>query len=205
MTASTRHTEATRRVILEAAAALFLERKSDRFSVQEVADRAGVTHRTVYRYFPTRQALLAATAFHSRLGHAEGLFRDIETLEEWIEVVTVHFKVTEENMEMVRSVIAAILASDDFELFGQGLPDRDTHRWEVFRRQLSHLDDDDARQTFAALRHVMSSTSYLLFRLRFGLSPAEATETIQAVASAIVEQAARRDRAANRRGENHDQ
>ncbi|HZD23949.1 MAG TPA: helix-turn-helix domain-containing protein, partial [Acidimicrobiia bacterium] len=110
MNASTRHTEATRRVILEAAAALFLERNSDRFSVQEVADRAGVTHRTVYRYFPTRQELLAATAFHSRLGHTEGPFRDIETLEEWIEVVASHFEVTEEKMEMVRSVIAAILA-----------------------------------------------------------------------------------------------
>lgn len=29
------------------------------FSVQQVADRAGVSHRTVYRYFPTRESLLA--------------------------------------------------------------------------------------------------------------------------------------------------
>jgi AcrR family transcriptional regulator len=28
------------------------------FSVQQVADRAGVSHRTVYRHFPTREALL---------------------------------------------------------------------------------------------------------------------------------------------------
>jgi hypothetical protein len=35
-------------------------------------------------------------------------------------------------------------------------------------------------------------------RLRFGMSPAEATETIQAAASQIVEQAERRDRAAAR-------
>ncbi len=29
-------------------------------SIQEVADRAGVSHRTVYRYFSTREALLEA-------------------------------------------------------------------------------------------------------------------------------------------------
>ena len=59
---ATRHTEATRKVILDAAVDLFLERQSDEFSVQEVADRAGLTHRTVYRYFPSRQELLGATA-----------------------------------------------------------------------------------------------------------------------------------------------
>lgn len=32
------------------------------FSVQAVADRAGLTHRTIYNYFPTREALLEAFA-----------------------------------------------------------------------------------------------------------------------------------------------
>jgi hypothetical protein len=44
----------------------------------------------------------------------------------------------------------------------------------------------------------MSSTSYVLYRLRFGLSPSEATEAVQTAARQIVEQAARRDRAARR-------
>lgn len=196
--ATTRHTEATRRVILEAAVALFLERKNDGFSVQEVADRAGITHRTVYRYFPTRQELMAATAHHITPSLAEEPFSQASTVEEWIEAVPSHLEVTEENLEIVRSVLAAVLASEDFQLFGQGVSDRDTHRWEVFRRQLPHLAEDDARRTFATLRHLMSSTSYVLFRHRFGLSPAEATEAIRSAASQIVEQAARRDRAAVR-------
>jgi AcrR family transcriptional regulator len=196
--ATTRHTETTRRVILEAAVDLFLERKNDSFSVQEVADRAGITHRTVYRYFPTRQELMAATAHHMTPSLAEAPFGQVSTLEEWIEAVAGHLEVTEENLEIVRSVLAAVLASEDFQLFGQSLSDRDTHRWEVFRRQLPHLPEDDARRTFATLRHLMSSTSYLLFRHRFGLSPAEATEAIRSAASHIVEQADHRDRAADR-------
>jgi len=194
--ASVRHMEATRNAILEAAVDLFLERKSDGFSVQEVADRAGLTHRTVYRYFPTRQELLGATA--SRLAPAvvDQRFSEVSTVEEWIDAVEAHFAHTEANFELVRSVVAALFTSEDQRLFGQHIRERDAHRWEVFRRQFPHLPEGDARRTFATLRHLMSSTSYVLYRSRFGLSPADATEAIRSGASQIVEQAARRDRAA---------
>jgi AcrR family transcriptional regulator len=194
--ATTRHTEATRKAILEASVDLFLDRRSDGFSIQEVADRAGLTHRTVYRYFPTRQELMAATAQHLAPGLAEESFGDVSTVEEWIDAVGAHLAVTEANFEIVRGVLVAVLASDELRLFGEGIHDRDAHRWEVFRRQFPHLQERDARQTFATLRHSLSSTSYVFFRLRFGLSPADATEAIRTGASAIVEQAARRDRAA---------
>jgi AcrR family transcriptional regulator len=189
--ATTRHTEATRRAILEAAVALFLERQSDGFSVQEVADRAGLTHRTVYRYFPTRQELLGATAERLAPGVVDQRFGEVSTVEEWIDAVGAHFAHTEANFELVRRVVAALFVSEDLRLFGQDLRERDTHRWEVFRRQFPHLPEGDARRTFATLRHLLSSTSYVLYRLRFGLSPAEATEAIRSAASQIVEQAAR--------------
>ena len=196
---ATRHTEATRKVILDAAVDLFLERQSDGFSVQEVADRAGLTHRTVYRYFPTRQELLGATA--ERLGPAvvDQRFAEVSTLEEWIDALGPHFAHTEANLELVRKVIATMFTSEDGRLLGQDLRERDAHRWLVFRGQFPHLAERDARQTFATLRHLMSSTSYVLYRLRFGLPPSEATEAIQQAATQIVEQAARRNRAARPR------
>jgi AcrR family transcriptional regulator len=196
--ATTRHTEATRKAILEAAVDLFLERRSDGFSVQEVADRAGLTHRTVYRYFPTRQELLGATAQHLAPGIAEEPFTEVSTVEEWIAAVGAHFALVEANLQTVRSVLAAVLASDDLRPFGQGFHERDTHHREVFRRQFRRLPERDARRTFATLRQLMSSASYVFYRLRFGLPPAEATRAIQDAASQIVEQAARRDRAAAR-------
>jgi AcrR family transcriptional regulator len=49
--------ERTRRAILEAMADVISETNGIGFSVQAVADRAGVTHRTVYNHFPTRDAL----------------------------------------------------------------------------------------------------------------------------------------------------
>jgi AcrR family transcriptional regulator len=194
--ASVRHMEATRNAILEAAVDLFLERRSDGFSVQEVADRAGLTHRTVYRYFPNRQELLGATAERLAPALVDQRFAEVSTVEEWIDAIGAHFAHTEANFELVRRVVAALFTSDDMRLFGRGIRDRDAHRWDAFRRQFPHLLERDARRTFATLRHLMSSTSYVLYRLRFGLSPTEATEAIRSAASQIVEQAARRDRAA---------
>lgn len=56
--------ETTRRAILDALAHVVVESKAFGFTVQEVADRAGVTHRTVYNHFPTREALVEGLADH---------------------------------------------------------------------------------------------------------------------------------------------
>jgi len=200
--ATTRHTDATRRVILEAAVDLYLERQSDGFSVQEVADRAGLTHRTVYRYFPTRQELVGVTAARLAPALVDQRFTEVSTVEEWIDALGPHFAHTEANFKLVRRVVATLFNSEDLRFFGQDLRGRDTHRWQVLRQHFPDLTERDARQTFATLRHLTSSTSYVMYRLRFGLSPAEATEAIQTAARQIAAEASRRDRAARpaRRG-----
>jgi len=197
-TVPTRHAEATREAILGAAGDLFLERKIDGFSIQEVADRAGLAHRTVYRYFPTRQELLHATVQHLAPGMDEEPFSEVSTVEEWIDAVGAHLAFIEANLEVVRGLMVAALASDEVLRSDQHLRDRDAHRWEVFRRQFPHLPEGEARRTFATVRHLTSPVSYVFLRLRFGMSPAEATETIQSGASQIVEQAALRSQDAHR-------
>ena len=54
----------TRRAILEAMADVVSETGGTGFSVQAVADRAGVTHRTIYNHFPTREALCEGFSTH---------------------------------------------------------------------------------------------------------------------------------------------
>jgi AcrR family transcriptional regulator len=196
--ATTRYTEATRHAIVQAAAELLLERKGDSFSVREVAKRAGLTHRTIYRHFPTRMELLGATARQLAPGSAVERFEDVSTIEGWIEAVTRHFLEAETHFEVVRSVVVAGLATGEPGGLGNLIQDRDAHRWEVFRREFPHLGEVDARSTFATLRHLLSTTSYLLYRIRFGLSPAQATRAIQSAARQIAEQARHRDRATAR-------
>jgi AcrR family transcriptional regulator len=199
LAAATRHTEATRKAIVEAAAELFLDRR-DGFSVQQVADRAGVTHRTVYRYFPTRQELMHATVQHLAPGMDDEPFKKVSTVEDWLDAVEAHLAFIEANFDVVRALMVAALASDELLQSDQRLRDRDVHRWEVFRHQFQHLPEGEARRTFAALRHLTSPVSYVFMRVRFGMSPAEASEAIQSGASQIVEQAALRNRAEITRG-----
>ena len=59
-----RSRELTRRAILEAMADVVNDTDGIGFSVQAVADRAGLTHRTVYNHFPTRDALCEGFADH---------------------------------------------------------------------------------------------------------------------------------------------
>jgi AcrR family transcriptional regulator len=194
-----RQTEATRKAILEAAAGLFLDRKVDGFSVQEVANRAGLTHRTVYRYFPTRKELIHTTVQQLAPGMIEEHFSQASTVQDWLDALEAHLAVTEANLEVFRGLIFAAMAADDWKESDERLAERDSHRWKVFRRQFPHLSDTDARRTFAAIRHLTSSVSYVFLRLRSGLLPAEAVKTIRSGASQIAEQAALRNQAAGQR------
>ena len=193
---SHRHIEATRDAILDAAGGLFLERKVDGFSVQQVADRAGVTHRTVYRYYPTRKDLMRATVEHLAPGMTEDSAAEASTVEDWIDGIAAHLARTEANFDVFRGLVVAAFASDELKRPDKPLRDRETHRWHVFRRQFSNLPEREARRTFAALRHLTSSISYVLMRLRFGMAPDEAVAAIRSGAAQIVEQATVRNRQA---------
>ncbi|MBW2159942.1 MAG: helix-turn-helix transcriptional regulator, partial [Deltaproteobacteria bacterium] len=51
----------TRGKLLDATAELLAERGYSRLSTAAVAERAGVAHGTLFKHFPTKSALMAAT------------------------------------------------------------------------------------------------------------------------------------------------
>ena len=73
---STGTRQRTRHAILEAMVDVIMDTTDGiGFSVQAVADRAGVTHRTIYNHFPTREALCDAFADYvdELLGESAGI------------------------------------------------------------------------------------------------------------------------------------
>ena len=96
--------------LLDAARAAFLERGADDVSLEEIARRAGVGIGTLYRHFPTRQALLEAVyrdQVDTLSARAEELLRTEspeEALAEWMRAL-LEFSSTK------RSMTAALLAT----------------------------------------------------------------------------------------------
>jgi AcrR family transcriptional regulator len=189
-----RHTEATRKAILEAASELLMTRHGD-FSMQEVAEGADLTHRTLYRYFPTRHSLLAATVMHISPDLGDDAYKGVSSVSEWFDAARRNLARAEERLPLMRNMIAVTLTSSDEDL-AQTPRERDEHLWEVFRDEFGHLSDEDARRTFVAVRHLLSHASYLFFRIRFGLTPEAALLTVVNSAEQLVQQATLRNEAA---------
>jgi AcrR family transcriptional regulator len=89
--------------LLAAAAAAFAERGADDVSLEEIARRAGVGIGTLYRHFPTRQALLEAVyrdqveTLAARSTALLGSAEPAAALEEWLGALTV-FGVAKRSM-----------------------------------------------------------------------------------------------------------
>jgi AcrR family transcriptional regulator len=96
--------------LLEAASAAFVSRGADDVSLEEIARRAGVGIGTLYRHFPTRQALLEAVyldqveSLSARAVELLGSAPPGDALADWLRAL-VKFSSTK------RSMVSALLAT----------------------------------------------------------------------------------------------
>jgi len=168
-----RQTEQTRTAILEALAAEITESGMLDFSIQAVADRAGVTHRTVYNHFPTREELNDAFAEYVEevlSEHAiEPARRDVAS---WP-------KIAREAHEMMGGHASHLISAYVMMTIATGMPAR------VFRTRSKRMEkavDDElgplepgvAKLVTSAIRMFVSSAGWFLMNAHHGLTPAEA-------------------------------
>jgi AcrR family transcriptional regulator len=189
-----RKQDLARDIILEAAAELVLEQGVQGFSIQNVADRAGVSHRTIYRYFATRQQLLDALdewveAWRRELG---GLMP--ERAEDVAAFASMIFARYEERQSF-------FLAASMLELGAGAKSTARAQRTEQARRMfdaaLPHLPADERRRSFAVLRHLISVHTWQILRTQYGLTGEESGPVVARVVELIVEDLGRRDREAH--------
>jgi len=128
--------ERRRQELVDAARALFLERGFDQVMIEDIADRCGVTRRTVYRYFATRDHVALAV--------------EVDVLERWsalLKELSQHWSGT--GADRLRAAFADV----------EGLVD--DHADEVRFTQVFDLrpdgdDDSDLREKYeAAIRALL--------------------------------------------------
>jgi AcrR family transcriptional regulator len=186
-----RHKETTRGTILRALADIVSEGDVHSFTVQQVADRAGVAHRTVYRHFPSREALLEALAewLDAELGR-RGTPVFPRTLDELPEAAELVFELFDEYDAIVRALAITYAAT------GIRPPTRKA-RTEAFRRVIDtgmpHLSAEERQRFFVVSRALMNSQTWQFFHDHLGMDGAESGRAVSWAIRTLVAALGRQD------------
>lgn len=180
-----RKAAATREAILRALAEVVVTEGVAEMSVQQVADRAGVSHRTVYRHFPDRQALLDALgSWVQQQLEPEISDRRLKDVGQMLAAVPGVFEQFDE-LDHPAAAMARISVAEDVR--SQEHTDRTVRFRELLAPELAGLGDADA--VFALLRHLLSAVTWWVARSEFELDGVRAGRAVATIIEAVVEQA----------------
>jgi AcrR family transcriptional regulator len=173
-------------------AELVTEGHPDGISVDAVASRAGVSQRTVFRHFETREALLAGfSSWVGRRLHPEGMPRTPSRPEDLTAIVHEMFPHFEANGALLRGI-------SDIGLHRRFADRRRAERTAVTAAALTgvtrDLDPVDARRFLAAVHLLASSDAFFSMQDNWGLDGEEAAATAAWAIECLVDQARRTGR-----------
>lgn len=177
--------ELTRELILRATAETVADDPLLGFSMQEVADRAGVSHRSLYRYFPNRKQLFEALYdWISERMEVPALVQSTRTLEDLSSLVRELFARFESQGPIVRAGVIASLALGT-------QPSRRT-QWDralerFSRQEFPNLDVEEARRAVAILRLLLSSRAWLTLSERFHFDATSAAKAVEWAMTALID------------------
>lgn len=185
----------TRQLILEALAQVIAEQGASDFTIESVAEQAGVATRTVYRHFPNRQALLDGLT--TLLDERFAALRDAEQIP-WL--------ATDDGgtAELLASLPVVMRWFDELEPLSTamvltangGMLRSQPHdaRTEQFRAllepELERVDPSERDAVFAVIRHLLSSQTWFALRNEFGVDGETAGRRIARAIAAILDDAA---------------
>jgi AcrR family transcriptional regulator len=165
----------TRDLILDALTELLAEHRADEVSTRQIAERAGVSQPTVYRYFPDRTALVEGLADRIAQHEGAGTFTPPATVDEWVTWAVPAFLVADEHA--VEATAEAVLNADP-RRYSRASRERSRELHEAVERWLPELDPRDQTRIAALFRVLASSHTWLRMREEFGLTGAESGEIV---------------------------
>jgi len=186
-----RQAELTRELITRTVAELLEEGAPSELAVPEVARRSGVSLRTVYRYFPTRDELLAATGAWIADQYLEPHLPD--RLAEIPEHYARNAARFDEHEALFRAVaLTAAGHSVRSERRGQRLE----KLREALREVTDGLPEAEARRAFAVFAYLNNTLAWVTMRDEAGLDGKEVGAAAVWAMNVLIEDLRRRQRAA---------
>ena len=185
MQARARAAEETRVRILEAALALYRERYYDEITLQEIAERAGVSLQTVIRRFGSKEGLVRAVSEHvtPQIEAARGAVSpgDIEGV---VEALIPHYEADGDATVRLFSIEERIPTVRDALQYG-----REFHRSWIARTFAASLPDATAPEYPRRLALFIAATDVLtwkLLRRDQGLSEVETAQAMREMLERLI-------------------
>ncbi len=185
--------EQTREAIFQATAEQLADHGISEFNVPLIAERAGVSVRTIYRYFPTREALLDAFAvwLDGQVGPSSpNAVADIDQLPEAIKEI---FRDFESNEAMVRSQWATPHGRSIRE---RGRLRRKAAYAAAVRGITRHLGKAEQNAATAVIAYLSSSRTWQAMKDEHGMNGEESGEAVAWAVRALIADLRKRDAAA---------
>jgi AcrR family transcriptional regulator len=180
-----RQVDLTRELIMRAFQGLLQSDHPDAITFPQVAEAAGVSLRTVYRYFPTRADLLQSAAAWFR-EFADGVrWDDPRTVRDLSGALPQMGRLFDEHTNVFRA-----LADHELE------EPRRAAVTAAVAEVSGNLPADEARRAEAILGHVRSGRAWLVLHDDYGLDGDEIVAALDWAASTLLEDVRRRNEAA---------
>ena len=179
------HVDLTRDLIMRAFQRLLQNDLPDAITYPQVAEAAGVSLRTVYRYFPTRVDLLkSAAAWLAEF--TDGVeWRDPRTVDDLAGVVPEMGRIFDEHTNVFRALAGDELQDQRREAVAAAVSDVS-----------GNLPADEARRAEAVLGYIRSGRAWLVLHDHYGLDGDEIVSALDWAASTLLDDVRRRNEAA---------
>ena len=179
------HVDLTRDLIMRAFQRLLQNDLPDAITYPQVAEAAGVSLRTVYRYFPTRVDLLkSAAAWLAEF--TDGVeWRDPRTVDHLAGVVPEMGRIFDEHTNVFRALAGDELQDQRREAVAAAVADVS-----------GNLPADEARRAEAVLGYIRSGRAWLVLHDHYGLDGDEIVSALDWAATTLLEDVRRRNEAA---------
>ena len=187
------HAEATRERILGAVAELLERGEAEELTMPDVAEASGVSLRTVYRYYPTREQLLEAAG--RWIGDELLRHPYPRTLNEVSELFRVGCRDFDERPGLVRALSLSQLGQS---VRGYRRRERLDAIRRVLRDEVGDLPEEELRRAEAVLAYLHNMLAYTVLRDESGLSGDEIGQALGWAIETLVDDLRRRNRKAKK-------
>ncbi len=189
------HAERTRARILDALVELLAADAADEVSVPEVARRSGVSLRTIYRYYPTRDDLFDAAG--------DWIYRktfDQVPLERELTGLPAVVAAGAEQWEKYPALARAIAYAPSLKAL---VSSRRAERLAQINREVDeaapNLSPRERREAAAVVGYLQSIRTWVLLRQDLGLSRDETVSAVSWALETLIDDLRRRNRAAGKK------